>query len=143
MSAYAQHRLVINVKRRHLTLLVAVLLRSIVIVWTALQASSKRFFSNSSASTTESSRYRFLLPPKLRKEGRQKVKGIPHNFLLLDYTSCYILRDPKEEPLRNSMQRYLQKFAVKNFLEVRLGPFSTTVKRHNLLQVNHHSNQEQ
>ena len=37
------------------------------------------------------------------------------------------------------MQRYLQKFAVKNFLEVRLGPFSTTVKRHNLLQANHHS----
>ena len=36
------------------------------------------------------------------------------------------------------MQRYLQKFAVKNFLEVRLGPFSTTVKRHNLLQANHH-----
>ena len=105
MSAYAQHRLVINVKRRHLTLLVAALLRSIVVVWTALQASSKRFFSNSSASTTESSRYRFLLPPKLRKEGRQKVKGIPHNFLLLDYTSCYILRDSKEEPLKNSMQR--------------------------------------
>ena len=43
MSAYAQHRLVINVKRRHLTLLVAALLRSIVVVWTALQASSKRF----------------------------------------------------------------------------------------------------
>ena len=91
MSAYAQHRLVINVKRRHLTLLVAALLRSIVVVWTALQASSKRFFSNSSASTTESSRYRFLLAPKLRKEGRQKVKRIPHNFLLLDYTSSYIL----------------------------------------------------
>ena len=121
MSAYAQHRLVINVKRRHLTLLVAALLRSIVVVWTALQASSKRFFSNS-ASTTESSRYRFLLPPKLRKEGRQKVKGIPHNFLLLDYTSCYILRDPKEEPLRNSMQRYLQKICSKEFLR---GSFRT------------------
>ena len=105
MSAYAQHRLVINVKRRHLTLLVSVqaynssatqrerdtyahvfdtlrksvpegcitlctlrrvysryirlastlyllLLRSIVVVWTARQASSKRFFSNSSASTS-------------------------------------------------------------------------------------------
>ena len=71
---------------------------------------------------TESSRYRFLLPPKLRKEGRQKVKGIPHNFLLLDYTSCYILRDPKEEPLRNSMQRYLQKICSKEFLR---GSFRT------------------
>ena len=121
MSAYAQHRLVINVKRRHLTWLVTALLRSIVVVWTALQASSKRFFSNS-ASTTESSRYRFLLPPKLRKEGRQKVKGIPHNFLLLDYTSRYILRDPKEEPLKNSMQRYLQKICSKEILR---GSFRT------------------
>ena len=33
--------------------------------------------------------------------------------MLLDYTSCYILRDPKEEPLRNSMQRYLQKICSK------------------------------